>query len=63
MKELRELTNLEKLDLHGTQITDAGLEHLRKLNRLQRLILAGTDVTDEGAKRLEAAFPKLEIER
>ena len=40
-------------DLHGTRITDAGLEHLRGLTKLQRLNLSFTEVTDAGLDHLK----------
>jgi RNA polymerase sigma factor (sigma-70 family) len=47
------LPALEKLDLSGTPITDAGLEYLAKSRKLRTLNLAGTTVTDKGLKHLK----------
>jgi Leucine-rich repeat (LRR) protein len=56
------------VDLNGTTVTDAGLEHLKRLIQLQRLSLAFTKVTDAGLKhlngltqlqRLDLAFTKV----
>src|SRR5438477_11007383 len=41
------------VDLHGTRITDAGLEHLKGLNKLQVLNLYNTKITDAGLAHLE----------
>jgi len=47
------LRQLQTLDLSGTKITDAGLEHLKDLPQLQTLDLSGTKVTDAGLERLQ----------
>lgn len=57
------LTNLSKLDLQKTQVTDAGLEHLKKLPNLQQLYVHGSRITEAGMADLEAALPRLTIER
>ena len=49
------------VDLAGTKVTDAGLEHLKGLGQLQELRLAATDVTDKGVKKLQQALPKCQI--
>ena len=56
LEHVRELTDLEELDLGGTQVTDAGLQHLRKLTRLGRLDLEGTQVTDAGLAHVNGLF-------
>jgi Leucine-rich repeat (LRR) protein len=47
-----ELTNLKRLRLSGTKITNNGLVHLRKLTGLEELSLDETKVTHEGLKHL-----------
>ena len=47
------LTQLQSLDLAGTQVTDAGLEHLKGLTQLQSLDLGQTQVTDAGLEHLK----------
>ena len=54
-------SNLEVLDLQGTQITDAGLVHLKGMTKLQSLGLRGTQVTDAGVADLQKALPNCEI--
>src|SRR5262249_44012558 len=41
------------VDLHGTRITDVGLEHLQSLTKLQTLNLYNTSVTDAGLVHLQ----------
>ena len=54
MEYLTELTQLEYVGLHGTQITDAGLAHLKGLTRLSELYIEDhTQVTDAGLRHLE----------
>jgi hypothetical protein len=43
---LARLTNLETLDLSGTDISDAGVARLTTLRRLKSLHLSGTAITD-----------------
>ncbi len=50
------------VDLHNTQVTDAGLVHLKGLTRLQTLNLYRSQVTDAGVKELRAALPNCRIE-
>jgi hypothetical protein len=52
--DLRELKNLQALNLAGRQITDAGLKELAALKNLQWLDLSDTQVTDAGLKELAA---------
>ncbi len=49
---LKELTQLQRLELSGADVTDAGLEHLKGLTQLQRLVLTGTRVSDAGLEHL-----------
>ena len=52
------LTHLERLDLSGTAITDAGVAHLRGCDALREVNLAGT-YTGDGALRALAGKPHL----
>ena len=47
------LSELKRLELRGTQVTDAGLAHLKALAGLQTLALKGTAVTDAGLAHLK----------
>ena len=51
-RDLTRFTNLQALDLSGTDVTDAGLKDLASLTHLQALSLSVTKVTDVGIKRL-----------
>ncbi len=42
-----------RVDLNGTHITDAGLQHLAELSQLSGLNVEGTQVTDVGLEHLE----------
>ncbi|MGO8689070.1 MAG: hypothetical protein ACLQLG_05510 [Thermoguttaceae bacterium] len=59
LEHLKGLTQLQVLDLSGTQVTDAGLEHLKGLTHLKMLSTAGAKVTDAGVKELEEAMPSM----
>jgi len=50
--QLKDLTNLETLDLSGTKMTDAGLASLAGLTKIESLSLDETDITDDGLKHL-----------
>ena len=60
---LEGLTNLKKLYLWDTQVTDAGLVHLVGLTNLKWLYLYGTQVTDAGLAELRKALPNCDIIR
>jgi len=53
LEHLKGRTQLQALNLGGTQVTDAGLEHLKGLTQLQALQLYGTKVTDAGLEHLK----------
>ena len=61
---LKELRNLESLDLSSTRVTDAGLVHLKGLTNLQALTLDRTQVTDAGLVHLKGMtnLEKLRLE-
>jgi len=61
---LTELTNLRKLYIHDTQITDAGLADLRGLPKLEVLSLPAGDnsrVTQAGRDEIQKALPNCKI--
>ena len=49
LKDLAELTQLQSLDLGGTEVSDVGLRELAELKQLQTLNLRGTKVTSDDA--------------
>ena len=61
MVHLKNLTNLQRLNLNGTKITDEGLIHLKKLANLQTLFLSRTNITDAGVADLQMALPNCKI--
>lgn len=54
VQHLAGLTELQHLDLGGTQITDAGLAHLKGLRGLRWLRLLRTPITDVGLQHLKS---------
>ena len=58
MKVIRQLINLEKLNLNYTEVTTAGVEQLVTLTKLRELTLSGTAVT---AQALEKILPLPEL--
>src|SRR5207253_171651 len=52
LKKLADLPAIERLDLEGTEISDAGLESLTRLQTLKDLDISHTQVTDEGLAHL-----------
>jgi hypothetical protein len=61
LEELERLNELEAIDLQGTGITDAGLDHLRSLKQLRFLVLRRTKVTPAAVERLQQDLPKTMI--
>jgi hypothetical protein len=51
-RRLQELTNLKRLLLGHTQITDKGLAHLQGMTKLEELGLGHTKITDDGLAHL-----------
>ena len=56
----RKWTNLKRLHVTGTGVTDASLKHLKALTKLEALGLTGTQVTDDGQEHLKV-LTKLEV--
>jgi hypothetical protein len=63
MKYLATMTQLQKLDLRGTQVNDAGLAYLKRLPQLEEICLVKTNATDAGIQDLQKALSNLKIER
>jgi hypothetical protein len=55
------LTQLQNLDLNGTRVTDAGLEHLQRLKQLRDLHIIGTACTADGEEKFKQALPHCAI--
>src|SRR5262249_16382505 len=53
LAHLKDLTDLESLDLMGQDITDAGLEHVKGMKNLRELNLSGPGITDAGLEHLK----------
>jgi len=56
----RKCPNLVDLQISGTQITDAGVQHLASLKKLEVLIVSSTEITDEAFGIIGRSFPALE---
>jgi hypothetical protein len=54
--------NLAWLDLTGTKVTDAALDHLRGCLQLENLYLFETNVSAAGIARLRSVLPKLQVD-
>ncbi|MCB9894566.1 MAG: hypothetical protein H6839_08965 [Planctomycetes bacterium] len=52
LAELDRFTNLQDLQLHYSDITDAGVPHIARHSEMKRLVLHATKLTDTGARRL-----------
>ena len=57
------LTNLARLELDGTQVTEIGMMSLAGLTNLEQLDLIGSRVTYAGLAELEKALPNCDISR
>ena len=61
LENVKELTNLQVLNLWGHKVTDYSLEQLEDASSLRGLNLVSTQVTPEGVKKLQEALPDCEI--
>ena len=57
------LTNLERLDINDTVMTDVGLVHLQTVVKLERLDIFGAAVSGDAVERLQRAVPGLKVFR
>lgn len=60
---LKYLTGLEVLNLTGTQVGDAGLQHLAGLTGLKRVYAAHTNITENGVQQLNQSLPDCQVYR
>ncbi|MCX7425121.1 MAG: hypothetical protein NTW96_05770 [Planctomycetia bacterium] len=60
---LKDLPDLQFLNLTNARITDAGLVHLASLRQLDYVVLTGTQVTEDGVRRLRESLPNTKIVR
>lgn len=63
MEQAARLPGLDRLEVIGSPITDAGLANLKTLTKLSVVHLDGTQVTDAGVEELKRALPNLTIYR
>jgi hypothetical protein len=63
LAQIGRLGHLLRLDLAGTQVTDAGLDHLASLPQLRQLNVSGTAVTPDAVARLRESLPNLRVTR
>ena len=59
LESLKEMNELQELDLNGAQVTDVGLKILNQLPSLARLRLAHTKISDQGFHELLSAKESL----
>jgi hypothetical protein len=60
---LKDLPDLQFLNLTNARITDAGLVHLESLKQLDYVVLTGTQVTEDGVRKLRESLPNTKIVR
>ena len=60
---LKDLPDLQFLNLTNARITDAGLVHLESLRQLDYVVLTGTQVTEDGVRKLRESLPNTKIVR
>jgi hypothetical protein len=58
---MQKLTNLDWLELSGTQITDESLKYFKNFKKLIRLNVEKTRVTETDVKDLKKDLPQTEI--
>lgn len=61
IRQLKQLTALEKLSLSGKDVTDDSLETIISLSRLTSLDLSGTGISDAGLSLLQALHNLVEL--
>ncbi len=61
MAQIKSLATLTRLNLAGTQITDAGLDHLAGLKKLTSLDLSGDQISPAAVAKLQQQLPNLTV--
>jgi hypothetical protein len=61
LKLLRRFSQLRRLDLSKTLVTDGGIDDLLAMPRLVQLDVTGSEITPQGLARLRAERPDLKI--
>ena len=62
MAYIKQLSQLEQLNLYGTNISDEGLIQLTSLKNLSQIYLWKTKVTMSGIEQFKKIHPKVTIE-
>ena len=60
---LKDIANLKNVNLVGTHVTDAGIEHLKPITTLEFVWLNRTIVSRDGAAALQKALPNADVQR
>ena len=63
LEAIEGLSQLQRLCLKETRISDVGLERIERLPQLQELILGDSQISDDGLKKLQQALPNCKITR
>ena len=61
LRFLKRISNLQKLNLRGTEISDDAIVHLVTAKSLRELDIRGTRISSSGLDRLQVALPDCEI--
>lgn len=62
LMEVKRLTQLEEVHVHGSSVSNAGLAHLKGLGHLTTLCLRETRVTDAGLVHLKGLTKLAELD-
>jgi len=63
LEAIEGLTQLQRLWLNETRISDVGVERIKTLPQLQELFLGNSQISDDGLKKLQQALPNCKITR
>jgi len=62
LRHLRDIQNVQVLEIWSAPISDDAIAHLKQLQSLQSLHLFGTDISEKGVASLKLALPQAEID-